>query len=110
MQSSREYTIIETAFLRAVQEADREALGRCALSLCRFFPFGLSEEALRPLYVTLLRYSREGRLPERDEERAAALIFKELGFFEPVPELVPAANVVRRSCTESQLFMALSMR
>ena len=48
--------------------------------------------------------------PEGEEEQAAALIFKELGFFEPVPELVPAANVVRRSCTESQLFMALSTR
>ena len=110
LQSSREYTIIETAFLRAVQEADREALGRCALSLCRFFPFGLSEEALRPLYVTLLRYSREGRLPERDEERAAALIFKELGFFEPAAGLRPVAAPKRRSCTESLLFMALSQR
>ena len=44
------------------------------------------------------------------EELAAALIFKELGFFEPIPDLKPVATVKRRSCKESQLFMALSPR
>ncbi len=110
LQSAREYTIIESAFLQAAAEQDREALGRCAQRLLRFFPFRLTEEGLRPIYMALLRTAREGRLPERDEEAAAALIFKELGFFEPVKELVPAAEVKRRSCTESQLFMALSAR
>ena len=110
LQSCQEYTIIETAFLRAVKEADGQALGRCAQKLIRFFPFRLSEEALRPLYVTLVQYARDGRLPERDEERAAALIFKELGFFEPVTGLEPVSKVKRRSCMESKLYMALSTR
>ena len=110
LQSSQEYTIIETAFLRAVREADRQALDRNVWELRRFFPFYLSEEALRPLYVTLLQYAREGRSPVQDDEYAAALIFKELGFFEPVKELVPALRVERRSCSQSQLFMALSQR
>ena len=110
LQSSREYTIIETAFLRAVADRDRDSLGRCVQDLVRFFPFRPSEEGLRPIYVSLLRYAREGRSPERDEERAAALIFKELGFFEPVPGLEPVPQLKRRSCMESQLFMALSMR
>ena len=83
---------------------------RTANSLARFFPFPLSEEALRPLYVSLLGCAREGRPLERDEELAAALIFKELGFFRPVSELEPADEVRRRSCSESQLFRALSTR
>ncbi|MBR3136653.1 MAG: single-stranded-DNA-specific exonuclease RecJ [Clostridia bacterium] len=110
LQSSQEYTIINTAFLQAVAAGDVQTLRRCANALLRFFPFRLTEESLRPIYVRLVQSAREGRMPEGEEEQAAALIFKELGFFESVPELVPAANVVRRSCTESQLFMALSMR
>ena len=110
LQSDPEYTIIETAFLWAVRDADEAAIGRRARSLVRFFPFRLSEEELRPVYVSLIRCAREGRMPESDEERAAALIFKELGFFEPVAELVPAVDVKKRSCAESQLFMALSTR
>ncbi len=110
LQSSEEYTIIESAFLQAAARKDEQDLLRCVQSLLRFFPFRLSEEELRPIYVSLLRCAKEGRMPERDVERAAALIFKELGFFEPVKELVPAAVVKRRSCTESQLFMALSIR
>ena len=82
----------------------------CVRKLLRFFPFRFSEETLRPLYLSLLQQARENRTPEGDEERAAALIFKELGFFEPVAKLVPAARITRRSCTESQLFMALSTR
>ena len=101
---------METAFLQALAAKDTLSLPGCVQSLLRFFPFRLSEEALRPIYLSLLRAAREGRLPEKDEERAAALIFKELGFFEPVAGLVPAANVRRRSCAESQLFMALSTR
>ena len=62
------------------------------------------------MYLTLHRYAREGRMPERDEERAAALIFKELGFFEPTTGLDPVPGARRRSCVESQLFMALSTR
>ncbi len=110
LQSSKEYTIIESDFLRAAAERDAQALSRCVQCLLRYFPFRLSEETLRPIYLSLLGYARDGRTPERDEERAAALIFKELGFFEPVMELVPAAEIKRRSCTESQLFMALSTR
>ena len=110
LQSSGEYTIMETAFLQALAAKDTLSLPGCVQSLLRFFPFRLSEEALRPIYLSLLRAAREGRLPEKDEERAAALIFKELGFFEPVAGLVPAAQVKRRSCTESTLFMALSTR
>ncbi len=110
LQSSGEYTIIEAAFLRAAAEKDAEGLLRCSQRLVRFFPFRLTEEELRPIYLSLLRCARENRLPERDKERAAALIFKELGFFDPLKELVPAAQVNRRSCTESQLFMALSQR
>ena len=110
LQSSQEYTIINTAFLQAVAAGDVQTLHRCANALLRYFPFRLTEESLRPIYVRLVQFAREGRMPEGEEEQAAALIFKELGFFEPVTELVPAANVVRRSCTESQLFMALSMR
>ena len=110
LQSDREYTIIETAFLRAAAEKNASDLLRCSQRLLRYFPFRLTEEGLRPTYVTLLGYARQGRSPERDEELAAALIFKELGFFEPVKELVPAERVTRRSCTESQLFMALSTR
>ena len=110
LQSSREYTIIETAFLQAVSAKDAQSLLSCAQNLVRFFPFRLSEEALRPIYLTLLRCAREGRTPERDEELAAALIFKELGFFEPTKGLMPAADVKRRSCRESTLFMALSAR
>ena len=110
LQSCGEYTIIESAFLRAVAAKDAPSLRDCVQGLLRYFPFRLSEEALRPVYRSLLGYAREGRTPQRDEERAAALIFKELGFFEPVPELVPAAQVRRRSCAESQLFMALSLR
>ncbi len=110
LQSSREYTIMETAFLRAVAEQDAESLCRLAKKIIRFFPFRLSEEELRPVYVSLLRYAREGRSPERDEERAAALIFKELGFFQPVTGLEPVSEIKRRSCAESQLFMALSQR
>ena len=60
--------------------------------------------------MTLVQYARDGRLPERDDERAAALIFKELGFFEPVTGLEPVSKVKRRSCMESKLFMALSTR
>ena len=101
---------METAFLHALAAKDTLSLPGCVQSLLRFFPFRLSEEELRPVYVSLLRCAREGRMPESDEERAAALIFKELGFFEPVAELVPAADVKKRSCAESQLFMALSMR
>lgn len=110
LQSSREYTIIESAFLQAVAERDAETVSRCVRGLVRFFPFRFTEEELRPVYVALLKTAREGRRPEREEAVAAALIFKELGFFEPVKELVPAARVERRSCTESQLFMALSAR
>ncbi len=110
LQSSREYTIIETAFLRAVTAKDTKALPGLAQSLLRYFPFRLSEEELRPMYLSLVRLAREGKLPQRDEERAAALIFKELGFFEPKADLVPAAQVKRRSCTESKLFMALLQR
>lgn len=110
LQSSREYTIIESAFLQAVQDADRQALRRHAQGLTRYFAFHLSEEALRPIYVALLRYAREERMPERDEELAAALIFKELGFFRPVTGLEPVPHIQRRSCTESELFMALSTR
>ncbi len=110
LQSSGEYTIIETAFLQALAAKDTLSLSGCVQILLRFFPFRLSEEALRPIYLSLLRAAREGRLPEKDEERAAALIFKELGFFEPVAGLVPAAQVKRRSCAESTLFMALSTR
>ena len=110
LQSSQEYTIIESAFLQAVVHQDAQALHRSAKSLVRFFPFRLSEEELRPIYVSLLRCAREGRSPERDEERAAALIFKELGFFQPIPGLQPVAEIKRRSCAESQLFMALSQR
>lgn len=110
LQSYGEYTIIEADFLRAVRDADGQKLDRCVQSFLRYFPFELSEEALRPLYVTLVQYARDGRLPERDEERAAALIFKELGFFEPVTGLEPVPHVRRRSCRESRLFMALSQR
>ena len=110
LQSSGEYTIMETAFLQALVAEDTLSLQGCVQSLLRFFPFRLSEEALRPIYLSLLRAAREGRLPEKDEERAAALIFKELGFFEPVAGLVPAAQVRHRSCAESTLFMALSTR
>ncbi len=110
LQSSREYTIIETAFLRAIVDADEQALNLNAQRFLRYFPFRLSEEELRPLYVTLLGYARQGRMPESDEERAAALIFKELGFFEPVAGLCPVPQVRRRSCTQSKLFMALSTR
>ena len=110
LQSSREYTIIETAFLRAIVDADEQALNLNAQRFLRYFPFRLSEEGLRPLYVTLLGYARQGRMPESDEERAAALIFKELGFFEPVAGLCPVLQVRRRSCTQSKLFMALSTR
>ena len=110
LQSCPEYSIIESAFLRAASKKDREALERTANSLARFFPFPVSEEALRPLYVSLLGCAREGRPLERDEELAAALIFKELGFFRPVPGLEPADEVRRRSCSESHLFRALSTR
>ena len=110
LQSVREYTIIESAFLRAVAEEDQENLHRVAADLVRFFSFRLSEEGLRALYVSLLGYARAGRGPERDEEIAAALIFKELGFFRPVTGLEPIPQPKRRSCTESQLFMALSTR
>ena len=110
LQSSREYTIMESAFLRAVADGDPVSLEGCARKLLRFYPFRLTEEALRPIYVTLLRYVREGRSPVREEELAAALIFKELGFFHPVPNLEPVPHVQRRSCTESKLFMALSTR
>ena len=110
LQSSREYTIIESAFLCALANGDARTVGECARKLLLFFPFRLSEEALRPIYVSLMGYAREGRMPERDEERAAALIFKELGFFRPVAGLEPVSSPKRRSCTESQLFMALSTR
>ena len=110
LQSSQEYTIIESAFLQAVKDTDEQALHRCARAFLRFFPFRRSEEALRPLYVTLMQYAQEGRTPEKDEERAAALIFKELGFLEPVRDLKPVLKVKRRSCAESKLFMALSTR
>ena len=110
LQSSREYTIIESAFLQAVADQDTEALDRYAQRLVRFFPFRPTEEELRPIYLSLLRYAREGRAPERDGERAAALIFKELGFFEPVMGLEPVSEAKRRRCTESKLFMALSTR
>ena len=110
LQSSREYTIIESAFLQAVIDVDALGVSCCVRKLLRFFPFRFSEETLRPLYLSLLQQARENRTPEGDEERAAALIFKELGFFEPVAKLVPAARITRRSCTESQLFMALSTR
>ena len=110
LQSLEEYTIIETAFLRAVTEKNADDLVRFSQSLVRFFPFRLTEDGLRPIYLSLLRYAREDRSPERDEERAAALIFKELGFFEPIPGLEPVIGPKRRSCSESQLFMALSMR
>ena len=110
LQSSREYTIIKTAFLRAVAAEDSTALPGLVQKLLRFFPFRLSEDELRPIYLSLVRSAREGRMPERDEELAAALIFKELGFFEPAAGLTLAAHVKRRSCAESQLFMALSMR
>ena len=110
LQSSREYTIIETAFLQAVAAEDTKSLPGLAQKLRRFFPFRLSEDELRPIYLSLVRSAREGRMPERDEELAAALIFKELGFFEPAAGLTLAAHVKRRSCAESQLFMALSMR
>lgn len=109
LQSSREYTIIESAFLQAVAKKDEETLRRIANRLVPYFPFRLTEEGLRPVYVSLLCRAKEGRLPERDEELAASLIFKELGFFEPVSGLKPAAKIQRRSCAESQLFMALSM-
>ena len=110
LQSRTEYTIIESAFLRAVAERDGQTLSRCAQGLVRFFPFRLSEESLRPIYRELLKTAREDRMPVQDEERAAALIFKELGFFEPVAGLKPVRDPRRRSCTESKLFMALSMR
>ena len=110
LQSCREYIIIESAFLRAVTNKDRETLERTVNSLVRFFPFPLSEEALRPLYVSLLGCARAGRPLERDEELAAALIFKELGFFRPIPGLEPVPQAQRRSCSESQLFRALSTR
>ncbi len=110
LQSSQEYTIIETAFLRAVKDADEKAVSLNAQKFKRFFPFRLSEEGLRPLYVTLVGYARQGRMPESDEERAAALVFKELGFFEPTEGLTQASSVQRRSCTQSKLFMALSTR
>lgn len=110
LQSSREYTIIETAFLQAVASKDVQALAELSKRLVPFFPFRLTEAALRPVYRALLSRAREGRSPEGDEQRAAALIFKELGFFEPVAKLTPAAEIKRRSCTESQLFMALSAR
>ena len=110
LQSCREYIIIESAFLRAVTNKDRETLERTVNSLVRFFPFPLSEEALRPLYVSLLGCARAGRPLERDEELAAALIFKELGFFQPIPGLEPVPQAQRRSCSESQLFRALSTR
>ena len=96
--------------MRAVADGDPVSLEGCARKLLPFFPFRLTEEALRPIYVTLLRYAREGRSPVREEELAAALIFKELGFFHPVPNLEPVPHVQRRSCTESKLFMALSTR
>ena len=110
LQSSREYTIIESAFLCALADGDAQTLSECAQKLRPFFPFRLSEEALRPIYVSLMGYAREGRLPERDEELAAALIFKELGFFQPVTGLEPVPTPKRRRCIESQLFMALSTR
>ena len=110
LQSCREYIIIESAFLRAVANKDRETLERTANNLVRFFPFPLSEEALRPLYVSLLGCVRAGCPLERDEELAAALIFKELGFFQPIPGLEPVPQAQRRSCSESQLFRALSTR
>ena len=110
LHSFHEYTIIETAFLQALAEKDLRSLPGCVQRMLRFFPFRLSEKELRPIYLALMRYAREGRMPERDEEIAAALIFKELGFFEPVAELVPVAGARRRSCAESQLFMALSTR
>ena len=110
LQSSEEYTIIESAFLRAVKEKNTDDLPGRVQDLVRFFPFRLTEDGLRPIYLSLLRYAREGRSPERNEERAAALIFKELGFFEPIPGLEPVIGPKRRSCSESQLFMALSMR
>lgn len=108
LQSSREYTIIESAFLQAVAEKEQENLNRIATDLARFFPLHLSEEALRPLYISLLGYAREGRTLDREEELAASLIFKELGFFRPVTGLEPVPHPKRRSCTESQLFRALS--
>ena len=110
LQYSREYTIIESAFLRAAADQDLSALKRYAQHLVRFFPFRLSEEGLRPIYRTLLKTAREGGAPERDEELAAALIFKEMGFFEPGPGLEPIPQPKRRNCSESQLFMALSTR
>lgn len=110
LQSSVEYTIIKSAFLRAVEDGDGEAKARWAQSLLPFFPFRLTEEELRPIYLALLRCARENRSPERDEEQAAALIFQELGFFEPVAGLVPVPQARRRSCAESMLFMALSTR
>ena len=96
--------------MRAVAERDEQILRACAQRFIRFFPFRLSEEGLRSIYRTLLIAAREGRSPERDEERAAALIFKELGFFEPVAWLKPIPQPQRRSCVESKLFMALSLR
>jgi len=108
LKNAAEYTIIESAFLQAVARDDPFELDRCVQRLKGFYAFRPTEENLRPLYVRLVQMAREGRTPEGEAERAAALIFKELGFFLPLARLEPVPQAKHRRCTESLLFMALS--
>ena len=108
LQSLPEYNIITNAFLQAITDEDEPSLKRCAKDLLAFFPFRMTEEKLRPLYLNLIRKAQLKQAPESEEEQAAALIFKELGFFEPDKGLTPRANAMRRSCMESELFKGLA--
>ena len=108
LQSSPEYNIIVNAFLQAIIDKDDFLLERCAKDLIPFFPFRMTVQQLRDLYVLLIKKARLKQSPESDEECAAALVFKELGFFEPDGGLTPKVNAMHRNCMESQLFKGLA--
>lgn len=103
-----EYSIIRSNFLHAVQDGDGVALRQAVNDLLPYFPVRLSEDGLRPVYVRFLRWAKEGKLPESVEDAAAALVFQELGFFEPAPELKPVIGCQKKSCAQSILYLALS--